>query len=283
MRMSFKFSRIILWALLMTLVTGLVWAGLELSGQANKSAADAGSNAADMEMASLDTIKKPSNGPAIDWKKESALKKKVDQADAAYRTQLSKAQSNITVTGKVEPATRDAGLKAATTFQQACENYAAFWDKNNGKTRAKLAREAGASRIKSADMAFNDISSEKVEAYNAQQDSLRAAQQGYFAEAKNDLSAQDKAALKAGLQPRMNTMMSNMSNLVQQVVGLLSQVRQAAGGGLSVGGCAKQAVSSAASGSDPVSGLFSPVQALLSLAKSMLSNAQSMNTDLTNF
>lgn len=281
--MSFKCSRIVLWALLVVMVAGLVWAGLELSGQANKTAADAGSNAADMEIASLDTIKKASTGPAIDWKKESALKKKINQADAAYRTQLAKAQSDITSTGKVASTTRDAGMKGATTFQQACENYAAFWDKNNGKTRAKLSREAGASRIKSADMAFNDISSEKIDAYNAQQDSLRAAQQGYFADAKGDLSDKDKADIKAGMKPRMDMLMSNMSNLVQQVIGLLSQVQQAAGGGMSVGGCAKQVATSASSGENPVTGLLSPVQALLTLAKSMLSNVQGMNTDLNAF
>ena len=281
--MSIKFSRIVLWAVLLTLFAGLVWAGLDLAGQSNKSAADAGSNAADMEIASLDTIKKPSSGPAIDWKKESALKKKIDQADAAYRSVLNKAQGDISATGKVTPPTRTAGMKAAGVFQQACENYALFWDKSNGKTRAKLSREAGASRMKSADMAFNDISSEKIEAYNTQQASMRMAQQGYFSDAKNDLSAADKATVKVGMQSRMTSITSNLNGLISQVMGLLNQVRQAGGGGMSVGGCAKQVATSAVSGQNPVTSLFGPLQSLLSLLQSMLSNVQAMHSDMNSF
>lgn len=281
--MSSKFKRIALWAVLLTLLAGLVWAGLDLAGQSNKSAADAGNNAADMEMASLDTIKKPSTGPTIDWKRESALKKKIDQADAAYRQQLNKAQSDINTTGKVTPPTRDAGMKAAGVFQQACENYALFWDKNNGKTRAKLSREAGASRIKSADMAFNDISSEKIDAYKTQQASMRIAQQGYLSDAKNDLSASDKASVKAGMQTRMDSISSNLNGLISQVMGLLNQVRQAGGGGMSLGGCAKQVATSAASGHNPVTSLFGPLQSLVSLLQSMLSNVQAMNSDMNSF
>ena len=149
---SKKMRKIALWTLLVVMLAGLVWAGLDLLGQSNKSAADAGSSAADMEMASLDSIKQ-STKSACDWNQERALRKKIDAADASYSTKLAGAKSEIERTGKVSESTRSAGIALAKQFQNASENYAAFWDKNNGKTRAKLAREAGTSRVKSDEMA----------------------------------------------------------------------------------------------------------------------------------
>ena len=189
---SKKMRKIALWTLLVVMLAGLVWAGLDLLGQSNKSAADAGSSAADMEMASLDSIKQ-STKSACDWNQERALRKKIDAADASYRTKLASAKSEIERTGKVSESTRSAGIALAKQFQNASENYAAFWDKNNGKTRAKLAREAGASRVKSAEMAFNNVDASKIDAYNDQQASLRKAQKAYFSEAKEDVSPQDLA------------------------------------------------------------------------------------------
>lgn len=54
---------------------------------------------------------------------------------------------------------------------------------------AKLAREAGTSRVKSAEMAFNNVDASKIDAYNDQQVSLRKAQKAYFSEAKEDVSS----------------------------------------------------------------------------------------------
>ena len=197
-----KMRKIALWTLLVVMLAGLVWAGLDLLGQSNKSAADAGSSAADMEMASLDSIKQ-STKSACDWNQERALRKKIDAADASYRTKLASAKSEIERTGKVSESTRSAGIALAKQFQNASENYAAFWDKNNGKTRARLAREAGASRVKSAEMAFNNVDASKIDAYNDQQASLRKAQKAYFSEAKEDVSPQALASLKSSVTPKL--------------------------------------------------------------------------------
>ena len=239
---SKKMRKIALWTLLVVMLAGLVWAGLDLLGQSNKSAADAGSSAADMEMASLDSIKQ-STKSACDWNQERALRKKIDAADASYRTKLASAKSEIERTGKVSESTRSAGIALAKQFQNASENYAAFWDKNNGKTRAKLAREAGASRVKSAEMAFNNVDASKIDAYNDQQASLRKAQKAYFSEAKEDVSPQDLASLKSSLTPKLEKMGSDLMALVQSVTNILSQVKDQVGSTLSVGGiggCAKQ-------------------------------------------
>lgn len=280
--MSPKLRRILLWVFLATLMSGLVWAALDPYGTANKIAAEAGDNAADTHMASINSIKSKEQA-TIDWKQEQALKKRINQADADYKTRLQKAQSDIASTGKVADATRNAGMASAGRFQTACEAYAAFWDKNNGPTRAKLSRDVGASRIKSADMAFNDISSEKVDAYNAQQEALRKSQKEYLADAKGDLSPQDRAAIKADLTPKLQALGSNVATLVQQIISLISQVQSQAGGGLSVGavaGCAAK-IATSDKPADGIGALFAPLQALLSLVKSMGTNIQGMASDIS--
>ena len=104
-----KLRKNLLLALLVLLLAGLVYAGAELMGQANKNAADAGSAGMDMEMASLDTIKQ-SQTNKVNWSEERALKKKIDQADSMYRTQAGKAKSDIAASGRVSESTRSAGL-----------------------------------------------------------------------------------------------------------------------------------------------------------------------------
>ena len=276
-----KMRKIALWTLLVVMLAGLVWAGLDLLGQSNKSAADAGSSAADMEMASLDSIKQ-STKSACDWNQERALRKKIDAADASYRTKLASAKSEIERTGKVSESTRSAGIALAKQFQNASENYAAFWDKNNGKTRAKLAREAGASRVKSAEMAFNNVDASKIDAYNDQQASLRKAQKAYFSEAKEDVSPQDLASLKSSLTPKLEKMGSDLMALVQSVT------KDQVGSTLSVGGiggCAKQVATGGgtAAVNNGVASLLSPLQSLLSLVQSMGSNVQGMLSDIATF
>ena len=114
---------------------------------------------------------------------------------------------------------------SACLLYTSSENYAAFWDKNNGKTRAKLAREAGASRVKSAEMAFNNVDASKIDAYNDQQASLRKAQKAYFSEAKEDVSPQDLASLKSSLTPKLEKMGSDLMALVQSVTNIQMCIR----------------------------------------------------------
>ena len=76
---------------LLILAAALVWAAAELSGQANGLAQDAGNNSADMEMTTLNTIKKPARTkdaaapPACDWAKERGIKSSIDANDAQYK------------------------------------------------------------------------------------------------------------------------------------------------------------------------------------------------------
>ena len=261
-----KLRKSLVWAFLALLIAGLVYAGVELMGQANKNAADAGSTGADMEMASLDTIKQ-SQTSKVNWNEERSLRKKIDQADSSYRAQVEKARSDIASTGKVSDGTRAAGPASAEKFAQTNDTYASFWDKNNGKSRAKLAREAGLARVKNADMTFNDVNSDKIKAYNEQQDALTKARKDYLAEAKSDVSASDRADIKRTLTPRLNKMTGDVNNLVSSITSLLDQVKSQAGG-MGVGaidGCAKQAATSGPS--NGASALLSPLMGLLNRVK----------------
>lgn len=282
--MNPKLRKALFFVLLMTLLAGLVYAALELAGQSNKAAADAGTSAADMEMASLDTIKKPANAPSnINWSQESSLRKAINKADAEYRTQLDRAKSDINGTGMVSESTRTAGMNAAGKFKAASDEYAKFWDRNNGRTRANLAREAGASRIKSAEMAFSNVNSGTIDAYSSQQDSLRTAQKAYLADAKTDLSPADREALKSGLAPRVERLASDVMGLVTQVTSLLSQVQSQVGSVMTpsgAAGCAGKVISGQSNPANEVSALISPLTSLLSLLKTMGSNVQGLASDL---
>lgn len=274
-----KLRKALLWALVVTLLAGLVYAANELL-QANKSAADAGSSGADMEMASLDTIK-PSTKKAVDKSKENSARKKVASANAEYKKLAAKAKQEASA-GKVSPATRDAGMASARRFQQASDEYAALWENNGSKERADLARNVGLSRVKNADMIFSDLDSDKISAYNDQQDALSEARKAYLQAARDDVSDADRAAIKSDLNPRLEKMQGDVTTLISSITSLLDQIKGQAGGisAGSIGGCAKQA----ASGASPVDGagaLLSPVTSLLNLAKSMGSNVQALMSDLS--
>lgn len=291
--MARKFRSFILMVLVATLVCGLVWAALELSGQSNKSAADAGSSAADMEMASLDSIK-PSTSAPEGANQETAIRNKIQQADSAYKKQLAKAKSEINANGKVSESTRSAGMSAAHKYKAANDEYAAYWDGKNCASRAKLAREVGESRVKSADMAFNDASSDKIAAYNKQQDKVRKAQKEYMKDAKTDVSDADRADIKSSLMPRLKTLSGDLTGLIGTVTGLLSQVQQQVGGSFSldtasIGGCARKAVeegpamaTKASNLAENSSELLAPLTSLLSLLQSMASNVTGMISDISS-
>lgn len=91
-------------------------------------------------------------------------------------------------------------------------------------------------------MTFNDVNSDKIKAYNEQQDALTKARKDYLAEAKSDVSASDRADIKRTLTPRLNKMTGDVNNLVSSITSLLDQVKSQAGGmGVgAIGGCAKR-------------------------------------------
>ena len=72
-----KHRKIVLTVSILLLLAAIAWAAAELSGQANAMAMDAGSNSAEMESASLETLKKPKNekaAPNCDWAMERDLR-----------------------------------------------------------------------------------------------------------------------------------------------------------------------------------------------------------------
>lgn len=275
---SRKNRRILMWFLLLMLFAALVYAGAELLGQANKNCADAGSTGADMEMASLESIKPSKSKPAKPSEQQRLLNK-IKSVDKEYKALVDKARSETVASGHVSDGTRSAGMACANRYQQASDGYAAYWEKNGNAKRAALAREAGVSRVRNAEMTFNDVDSSRISAYNDQQEKLAAARKAYLEEAKTDVSDADRAAIKSGLQPRLEKMGGEVKNLISSITSLLDQVKSQAGGGMgAIGGCAKGAVTGGAT--DGVAGLLSPVTNLLSLAKSMGSNVTSMLSEL---
>lgn len=270
-----------LWVLALIAASGIAVAALDLSGTTNAVCADAGTSGIDTEMATLDTVKQSKTNP-VDWNKERTLRKAIDSVNTKYLALAQKAKEDIAATGKVADATRTDGLACADSFKAANEKYAEFWDKNNGKTRAKLARQAGEARIANATMTFNEISSENVDAYNAKLAELADARKAYLAEAKTDVSDADRADIKSSLTPRLQNMASQVTALTSKVGDLLSQIKdQVTGGGLSVGGltsCAK----SAATSDNPATALLSPVTGLLDMVKSLGSNISDMLSEISD-
>lgn len=267
------------WLLALLAACGIAIAAADLAGNANKTCADAGLQGANTEMMTLDLVKQSESNP-IDWQQERKLRKAIDAQDAKYQKLVAQAQNEIQGKGSVEAATREAGLACASDFKAASETYAAFWEQNNGITRAKLARQAGEARMKNAEMTFNEIDSDRVAAYNEEMDKLAQARSEYMEEAKTDVSEQDRAAMKADLTPRINTLMTQGNTLVQNILSLIDQVK-ASTDSLASGdiGAITSCASTAVSGNGPMA-LLSPLTSLLDLVKSFISNLQSFSSDL---
>ena len=274
----------VLWALLA--LTAVGWAVSELSGQANKTAADAGASSADMEMASLDSIKPSQKSPLCDWALEKQLRNKLNKLDGQYKTLVSKAQSETASNGEVSKATGAKLLQSANEFKQTSDQYAAMWAKCDCKTRADLARETGKSRVASAELIVAGADSSKADALRAQQNKMNDARHAYAKEAadNNELSDADKAAVKASVMPRAQRLVGETGNLVMELTKLLNSIRsQATPGGIvaGVGGCASKTVGGGASSdpSDAATSLLAPVTSLLKLAEGLASNAKSLVDD----
>lgn len=267
------------WLLALLAACGIAIAAADLAGNANKTCADAGLQGANTEMMTLDLVKQSESNP-IDWQQERKLRKAIDAQDAKYQKLVAQAQNEIQGKGSVEAATREAGLACASDFKAASETYAAFWDQNNGITRAKLARQAGEARMKNAEMTFNELDSDRVAAYNEEMDKLAQARSEYMEEAKTDVSEQDRAAMKADLTPRINNLMTQGNTLVQNILSLIDQVK-ASTDSLASGdiGAITSCASTAVSGDGPMA-LLSPLTSLLDLVKSFISNLQSFSSDL---
>lgn len=283
-----KNKKLILVLGLILLAAALVWAAAELSGQANSLAQDAGSNSADMEMVTLNTIKQPAKTkdapkpPPCDWKKERSIKKAIDANDAQYKGLRSKAKSELNATGKVSAGTKSAVMNSANQFKKLCYDYAAMWDACKCTTRANTARKSGDSRIKSAAVLVGgDINEGNLTAMQRAQDEMKAARREYVkkATAGGEISDQDKADLKSTVVPQIKSLMSQTQSLVTGSTSLLGDIQKGAtSGGLT--GLTKMAKSAASGDAGGVAKtLLKPVTTLVSVAKSMLSNVQALFQD----
>jgi hypothetical protein len=268
---------------ILLLLAAIAWAAAELSGQANSMAQDAGSNSAELEMITMDTLKKPSkNPPPCDWKKETQLRKKISKNDAQYKKLVAKAKSETKGDGKVTEKTHDAVLNQANSYKDLQDQYASLWSACNCKTRAKLAKSLGNTRVKSAAVVVSEIDQEKLDEMNAAQQEMKAARREYVekAAANDELSTADKKSIQANVIPQTNKMMITMKKFVQDIAGLMTEVQESAekmssqksGGIGGMFGAAKSLVSTG-------TGLFKKVQTLSSVANNMSTNTQDLMTD----
>ena len=262
------------------LLAAIAWAAAELSGQANSMAQDAGSNSAELEMITLDTLKKPAKQPPpCDWQKEKKLRKSIAANDVKYKKMIAKTKSEVKSSAKVSEATQEEVLGQADAYKGLQDQYSSMWSACNCKTRSKLATSLGKTRVKSAAVVVSEIDQAKLDEMNAAQDEMKAARREYAnkAAANDELSAADKKDIQANVIPQTNKMMTTMQKFVQQIMGLMNEVQESAqkmtsGGASGLLGAAKSMVSTG-------TGLFKKVQTLSTVAQNMSKNTQDMMTD----
>ncbi|MEO5357993.1 MAG: hypothetical protein H7844_11940 [Nitrospirae bacterium YQR-1] len=273
-----RHKKAVIWIGLLLLLAGLIAAGKELSGQANARAQDAGSNSYELEKTSYETIKKPKTAPNCDWKLERDLDKKIRGNDKQYGTLITTAKSDVSKSGKVSSGTSQKVLDLAAEYKSLTDKYSDMWGSCNCVTRSKQAKALGKSREKNAAVLVSEIDQAKLEEMNAAQDELKTARKEYADEAKanDELSKEDKAAIKKTVVPKANDLVKSLSSFVQSVTKLLSEIQQTVQDAKSGGplGLVKAATSAPK--------LLTDVQALLTIAQGMLANAEALTVDANN-
>lgn len=260
------------------LLVGMVTVAWAATGQVDALAADSSRSSADLELASLETIKKPAkNPPNCDWQLEAKLRKQLEQNTQKYTAIAERARNEANSNGAISKATGDAAITSAAEFEKLSNQYADLWEKGKCITRAKLAREAGATRVQNAQLLASG--GKDSSALRAQQDKLAEARRAYVKEANSngELSAQDKADIKDKLLPRANALVGQIQGLVSQAVSILSEL-SSQGGVATVGGCSKQIVDG---GGDPGDEMFGIAKGLVSMLEGMVSNAQGLVSDIS--
>ena len=283
-RVVSKHKRVLMVLGLVLLGAALVWAAAELSGQANSLAQDSGSNSADMEMLSVDTIKPPQKTknspkpPPCNWGQEKNLRGKIKANDNRYKGLRSKAKSEMNGAGKVSSGTKSAVRSSAKEYKGLNDQYASMWDSCNCKTRAKLARKSGASRIKSAEVLIADeIDSGLLGDMQDAQDEMKSARSDYVAKANEggELSEGDRSNLNSTVVPQAKSLLTQVQTFSNGVTKLLGDVKSGAtGGGL-------KGLTSMVKGAKEggASSLLKPVSSLANVAKSMLSGVKALISD----
>lgn len=279
-----KHRKIVLTVSILLLLAAIAWAAAELSGQANAMAMDAGSNSAEMESASLETLKKPKNekaAPNCDWAMERDLRKKIEANDAQYQQTVKKAKAEISSQGKVSDATRSSVTKLASEYTSMQTQYADMWTSCGAKSRAKLAKSLGNARMKSAEVVVSEIDQKKLEEMNKANDEMKAARSEYVAEAtaNGELSQEDKREIQAKTLPRVDAMIPMFSGLVSNVMGLMKEVQKTAQQVTSAGAGGLGGLLGAAKAVSDGPQLLTKVQSLLTVSQGMLSNVQALQGD----
>jgi len=265
------------------LLAAIAWAAAELSGQANSMAQDAGSNSAELEMVTLDTLKKPSKQPPpCDWQREKQLRHQITENDARYKELISIAKSEMKSGGKVTEGTQKEVLSQAESYNDLQAQYSSMWNDCNCKTRANLAAKLGTTRVKSAAVVVSEIDQKKLDEMNAAQQEMKAARREYVkkASANDELSSEDKKAVEANAIPQVSKLMEVMAKFVQNIAGLMNEIQKSAQDS-SLGSCITGIYSTVKSfifsGSD--STLLQKVQTLSTVAQNMSANVQDTMAD----
>ena len=269
-----KFRKVLLWLLLGTLAAGIVWAIGAEQAQTYKQVSNAAVTGADEEMATIETtaMVKPKDSN-IDWNTINRYVRQLKQNTSEYDKLVTQA-GNEKAAGALSPATKSAGQASAQKFNQISEELAAVYEKGNCITKAKATRATGQSRLKNAEMTFNDLDAGLINDYSDQRSAMSEAGLASLQEDKTTGSPADIAKLKAAMLPRLEKMASDTTQLLGEVTKLLDQVRQAAGGGVGgLGGCAKQVVTGGAA--DGPAGLLRPLTSLMNMLKNMGSSLAS--------
>ncbi len=262
----------------LAVAVGFIWA--DISGQANVLAQDSGSGSAELEKISVALVKKPKSAPKFNQAMEEELKQKIEANEAAYASAAAKAKNEMYSDEKVSDATRTEVLTLAAEYKDLSDKMAALWDEANLGSRSKLVRQAGSTRVKSAEVLAGQIDEKNLQAMDAEQEKLKSARREYVAEAtaRNEISEEDKADIRKNIVPSANQLVARINGFVQNVTALLAALLESgeAAGGERVG-CAVHAAEIRAASETPV--FVHSVKVLLAVGKSMLANARALTTD----
>jgi hypothetical protein len=230
-------KKILLTIGLVLLAAFIVWAAAELSGQINQMAQDAGSNAAESQIITLELIRKPV-GAQGNWEQEGKIHKDILTKHDQYSQTAVKAQKEMKEQGQVSAATKEQVHQSAASFKGACDQYSSFWKGAGQPTRADLAAAIGASRQASAEAVAGGMNSETQKALRDGLQAMGKAREVYTKQAveKKELSDADREDVKTRLGPRAKTLVNRTQDFVNRVTNLLTQIQSGMGGGGSGGG-----------------------------------------------
>lgn len=271
---TLNWRKICMWLCLMTLFAGLAWGiGEGLASMADSNAMDAASIGAKDELSVVQTAAVPTKTKNnINWGQINQLTKQLGDNSRQYDTLLARAGAEKKG-GQVSEATRSAGMNSAQQFNTISQQLAAVYEKGNCITRAKSVRAAAKSRLANAEMAFNNLNADYINAYSKDRSAMYAASDENLEAIKTDASPQDLAGLKAYMLPRLEKLSADTGKLILQIGKLVDEIRKVASGDVvAIAGCAKSVVTGAADGPG---GLLRPVMALLSMVKDMGGNITS--------